>query len=294
MSDLPAPLTPADCDLRGLEWMPLYGDRLFSSETWLLASPEGKVAALALWWAAWKQAPAGSLPDNDRVLSQLAGYGVAVKAWQAIREEAMRGWVLCSDGRLYHRVVCELAVEAWDRRVRDRERKAKYRAGRDGDKARDGTRTETGTERGQGADGDVPVRADRTGEDRTGQDLKKDPPAPAADAAGEPTSSRPRNSRAHGTSPRQIAEATRASAPPPAEPDHPLWPKCRAKGVSATDFRHWIAPLIHVVAPDGRPVLIAPSRFHASHVRSEFAVALEHALGQPPDIRANPEAAANG
>jgi len=26
-----APMTPADCDLRGYEWMPLFGARLFNS-----------------------------------------------------------------------------------------------------------------------------------------------------------------------------------------------------------------------------------------------------------------------
>lgn len=130
-------------------------------------------------------------------------------------------------------------------------------------------------------------------------EAEDNPLTPTADAAGEQDRSSigkspPRGTRASGTSPRQIAEAARAAAPPPPEPDHPLWPKCRAKGVSAGDFRHWIAPLIQVVAPDGRPVLIAPKAFHASHVRREFGVALEHALGQPFEIRATPDAAANG
>lgn len=198
MTDLPEPLTPADCDLRGMEWMPLYGDRLLSSETWLLAGPEGRCAALALWWASWKQVPAASLADNDRVLAQLAGYGVAVKAWQAIREEAMRGWVRCADGRLYHPVVAALAAEAWDRRVKERARKAKWRSGSGGtgsspsasDDA-DETRTETGTSAGQDADGDVSVRADR---DRTGQERKEEtsslrsevPPTPRKRGGGRP------------------------------------------------------------------------------------------------------------
>ena len=29
---LPEPMTPADCDLRGLEYMPLLGQRLFGSD----------------------------------------------------------------------------------------------------------------------------------------------------------------------------------------------------------------------------------------------------------------------
>jgi hypothetical protein len=121
MVDLPAPFTPSNCDLRGLEWMPFYGDRLFASDTWLMAGPEGRCAALTLWWAGWKQSPAGSLPDNDRALAQLAGYGIVVKSWLAIKDEAMRGWIKCSDGRLYHGIVCELAIEAMSRRTEHQE-----------------------------------------------------------------------------------------------------------------------------------------------------------------------------
>lgn len=190
MTDFPAPLTPADCDLRGLEWMPFFGDRLFGSETWLMASPEGRCAALALWWAAWKQRPAGSIPDQDRALAQLSGYGMAVKAWQAVRGEALRGWVKCADGRLYHPVVCDLARDAMERRSKERERKATLRArknvprdnrgttsGQDADEARDSG----GTACGRAA----AVPADRTGQDRTeeieGSDLRSDAPGASGD-----------------------------------------------------------------------------------------------------------------
>ena len=175
MTDLPEPLTPSDCDLRGMEWMPLYGDRLLSSETWLEAGPEGRCAALALWWASWKQCPAGSLADSDRVLCQIAGYGMAIKSWHAIKEEAMRGWVKCSDGRLYHPVVCELADEAYARRVKDRQRKEKWRNGKMGQNA-DGDGDKTGTEPFQDAELDVPetVLEQMTGQDRTGQEIKKE------------------------------------------------------------------------------------------------------------------------
>jgi len=161
MTNLPDPLTPPDCDLRGLEWMPLYGDRLFSSDTWLLASPEGRGVALMLWWAAWKQKPAGSLADQDRALAQLAGYGANQKGWLAIKEEAMRGWLLCSDGRLYHPVVCEFALQAWDRRKKERTRKSAYRSKLDG------------TIKGQ--DATVPKPADKISAGHpTGQDGDRD------------------------------------------------------------------------------------------------------------------------
>lgn len=184
------PLTPPECDLRGLEWMPLFGDRLFASETWLMASPEGRCAALALWWAAWKQKPAASLADDDRVLAQLAGYGMAIKAWRQIRDEAMRGFIKCSDGRLYHPVVAEQAIEAWERRIKDRERKARWRKGRDGggdgeaaqeERGRDAGETGTGASPSASRDGSV--RVDRTGQDRTGQEEEKEPSSLRSDGA---------------------------------------------------------------------------------------------------------------
>lgn len=131
MSELPEPFTPSDCDLRGLQFMPIYGDRLFSSATWIAAKPEAKVAALRLWWHSYaKEAPAASLPDDDALLAEYAGYGVAVSQWRKIKAAALRGWVKCSDGRLYHRVVADLALEAWEGRKenrRDSERKRKER-----------------------------------------------------------------------------------------------------------------------------------------------------------------------
>jgi hypothetical protein len=173
------PLTPTDCDLRGLEWMPLYGDRLFTSNTWLMAGPEARCAAMMLWWEAWKQCPAGSLPDHDRALAQLAGYGIALKAWLSIKAEAMRGWVRCSDGRLYHPIVCELAHEAWDRRVREKDRKAAYRAKREAEGASvpvASRGTDAGQTMGRDADAYGDGHVDITTQDRTGQDrtLKKE------------------------------------------------------------------------------------------------------------------------
>ncbi len=131
---------PPECDLRGLQFMPLYGDRLFASATWISASAEEKVAALRLWWHAYaREVPASSLPDDDKLLAEYAGYGVAIKAWLKMKPAAMRGWVKCTDGRWYHPVVAELALEAWAGRVRNREKQRKWR------------------ERNHMQDGDVPV-----------------------------------------------------------------------------------------------------------------------------------------
>lgn len=97
--------------------MPLDVRRLRDSDMASLESPEACWAAVLLWSASWHQVPAASLPDDDRVLANLAGYGRVVKEWQRVREGALRGWVKCDDGRLYHPVVAEKALEAWDSKL---------------------------------------------------------------------------------------------------------------------------------------------------------------------------------
>jgi uncharacterized protein YdaU (DUF1376 family) len=116
---LPAPLTPAECDLRGLPFMPLDVVRLLDSDLFALATGEEFKAALALWCKAWLQVPAASLPDDDRVLAHLSGAG---SRWKKIKPMALKGWVRCSDNRWYHPVVAEKAADAWKHRQAQRER----------------------------------------------------------------------------------------------------------------------------------------------------------------------------
>jgi len=106
----PAPLVPAEVDLRDFAFVPLEFRRLFTSETWILGNPEERCAALCLWCESWHQTPAGSVPDNDRILAHLSQAG---SRWKKLRGHALRGWRKCSDGRLYHPVVCEKVMEAW-------------------------------------------------------------------------------------------------------------------------------------------------------------------------------------
>jgi hypothetical protein len=120
------PLVAADVDLRGMPFMPLFGDRLFKSTTWIEARPEARCAALQLYWHAFAhEVPAASLPDNERVLADHAG--LPLRLFQRLRPQVMHGWIKCSDGRFYHRVVAEIALEAWSGRVRVRERVRKHR-----------------------------------------------------------------------------------------------------------------------------------------------------------------------
>lgn len=104
-----APLVPADCDLQDFPYMPVDVDRLLKSETWVLGRPDERAAAMALWLNSWHQVPAASLPDNDRMLGHLA----QATAWKKVKEHALRGWIRCTDGRFYHPVVAEKALEAW-------------------------------------------------------------------------------------------------------------------------------------------------------------------------------------
>ena len=126
MSDLPDPLTPADCDLRGMPYMAFDIVRLFDSDFYALSTGDEFKAGFTLWGKAFLQRPAGSLPDDDRILEHLSGS----KRWKAVREMAMRGWFRCSDGRLYHRTVAEKVLEAWASRIARRERTEAARAAR--------------------------------------------------------------------------------------------------------------------------------------------------------------------
>lgn len=110
---MPAPLTPPDCDLRDFAFMPLDVARLRDSDLAIQVGAEEFRAAVLLWCAAWHQVPAASLPDDDKALAALAGYGRVVAEWRKHREGALYGWVKCDDGRLYHPVVAEKARDAW-------------------------------------------------------------------------------------------------------------------------------------------------------------------------------------
>jgi hypothetical protein len=141
MSDLPAPLTPPECNLRGYEWMPLFGNRLFSSGWYVAALKDGRggIAALKLWWVAMLQVPAGSLPNDEEELALLADFGSDLRGWRKHRPVAMRGFVLCSDNRWYHPMCAEQAVKASECRQRaahsrvvDNERLKKWRAAQNG------------------------------------------------------------------------------------------------------------------------------------------------------------------
>ena len=110
-------LVPSDVDLTDFAFMPFEFGRLFNSETWILSNDAEKVAAITLWGKSWDEVPAGSLPDDDRMLAHLSG---ASPRWKKLKPMALRGWVKADDSRLYHPVVCEKALEAWCEKLSQR------------------------------------------------------------------------------------------------------------------------------------------------------------------------------
>lgn len=120
----PAPLIPADVDLRDFEYMPLDVRRLRDSRLVATRTADEIVAAILLWCAAWHQVPCGSLPSEDRELAQLAGFGRSITHWREVKDGAMHGLTLCSDGRYYHPVIIEKAAESWNRKLDERHKRA--------------------------------------------------------------------------------------------------------------------------------------------------------------------------
>ena len=117
MSNNAPPIVPPEVDLRDFVFMPLDVVRLRDSGIAVRASGDEFRAAVLLWCASWHQLPAASLPDDDALLAQLAGYGRDIRGWKKVKRGAMSGWKRCADGRLYHPVVAEKAIESWNKKI---------------------------------------------------------------------------------------------------------------------------------------------------------------------------------
>ena len=119
------------------DWVPLRINRLLTSRFLAHAFAEGRrddiATALVLWCESYKQDPAGTLPDDDVQLAQLARFGGDVDGWRAARTGALYGWRSVSidgddmhrDPRLGHPVIAEIAADMFRRkRGRDASREA--------------------------------------------------------------------------------------------------------------------------------------------------------------------------
>lgn len=128
--ELPAPLVPAEADLRGYDFMPFYGGWLRASDFNATATDAEYRAAVNLWWASWHQLPPASLPNDDRALCMHADLGRDLKRWEKVKKVAMGGFTLCSDGRWYHEFLSVQARIQWETRKAAIERGVKSGAAR--------------------------------------------------------------------------------------------------------------------------------------------------------------------
>jgi len=130
-----APLVPADITIPRLPWVPIYADRLWESDFFGVATDAEFRAAFCLWVKSWTQRPPGSLPTDDRLLCRLAELNGNLAKWKKVKRIALRHWIECDDGRLYHPVVAELVIDAHKRLSAKQERMANARAARVNNKA---------------------------------------------------------------------------------------------------------------------------------------------------------------
>jgi hypothetical protein len=125
-----APLVPPDLVIPRLPWVPVYSDRLWESNFFAVATDAEFKAAFCLWLKSWNQKPPGSLPNDDRLLCRLAELNGNLAKWGKVKRIALRHWVECEDGRLYHPVVAELVLDAAHKLNAKQERMANARAAR--------------------------------------------------------------------------------------------------------------------------------------------------------------------
>jgi len=116
------PFVPADTDLRNFDYMPLKVAQLRDSDLAAVATDAEFRAAVMLWCASWHQVPASSLPNDERLLCRLAGLGRDIRTWKEIRTVALKGFIACTDGRLYHPLIADLALVAAQKQRRNAER----------------------------------------------------------------------------------------------------------------------------------------------------------------------------
>lgn len=112
------------------EWIEFHIHRFLTSRFKAYCLRDGEAgraigfAAVILWAECYRQDPAGTLPDDDVELAQLAGYGPDVAAWQAVRDRVLHGWVPChcedaAEGvmRLGHPLIAEIAARSYHRKA---------------------------------------------------------------------------------------------------------------------------------------------------------------------------------
>jgi len=125
-NEVPDPPYPTDIKCNG--WSPMFDiARIDTSETWTLAEDEERPWLLRVWYEAWRSVPVGSMPADRRLFARRIGCKAAFL--DAHAEILLRGWVLHSDGNLYHPVISDMVLEMLDKRRSAAERQRRYREG---------------------------------------------------------------------------------------------------------------------------------------------------------------------
>lgn len=122
---LPEPPNGPEVDLRGFDFMPFYGEFLRRSGFNCRVTDAEFRAGVNLWWSAWWQVPAGSLPDNDRELCKLADVD-DIRKWHRVKVGAMSGFAKFADNRFHH---CFISVIAREIHLKRRTASFKGKAG---------------------------------------------------------------------------------------------------------------------------------------------------------------------
>jgi len=113
ISEAPDPPVPEEVNLENCSWMKLHGDRLTGSTFGITSSRAGLGCAILIWWYAFKQ-PGVSIPNDQRILAHVCGLRWTDPEWSSVKDEALDKFYLCSNGRLYHPFLSEVAIEAWE------------------------------------------------------------------------------------------------------------------------------------------------------------------------------------
>jgi len=124
MAAAPEPPYPADTKANGYN-LEFDVQRIEASDTWALASSDERAWLLRIWYEAQKTVPMGSMQANLEVFA--ARIGCTRQFLEAHREVLLRGWVLHTDGRLYHDYIVSRVQAMLEKRVRVRDKVRRYR-----------------------------------------------------------------------------------------------------------------------------------------------------------------------
>ena len=207
VNHLPPPPISCEVDLSDFPRMPLDVVKMKESAFIVKATAEEFRAAVILWAVSWHQVPAGSLPSSDTELAYLAGYGRSTKEWLKVKHMALSKWVMCSDGRLYHPLIVENALDAWEKKKKQIDKSVKGAMARWHNKKNElgnasGITTGNALTNASGiTTGNAKPMPNECQERGIGKEIKENPPTPQGDVSVEKTGEELKRRSAPGYSP---------------------------------------------------------------------------------------------